>query len=248
MDGAAEKSTLLACALLLTLGTQSAMGDPYDSLLTTYTQNGAHQIEFDIGTQKPAGQGSSSAAALGIGTLATERWFTEVYGSYARDSGEATQFNSAAWVNTLVLTDGQSALDVGLYSEIEYEQDRAAGYQVKIGPLFQTEFGLTTANLNFLLHRNYLADFSNTMQLDYQWQLKRRLNASLEYGVQGFGELGTWDHWAPHDQQAHRIGPVILGKLNLDGDNVIHCNAGILFDVFDGQRATTLRFQATYGF
>ncbi len=248
MHRAAEKSKLFLCALLLTLGTPSAMGDPYDSLLTTYTQNGTHQIDFEIGSQKPSSQGSSSAAALGIGYLATDRWFTELYGSYTHNTGEATQFDSAAWVNTLVLTGEQSPLDVGLFSEIEYEQDRSAGYQVKIGPLLQAQFGLTTANLNFLLHRNYLADFSNTMQLDYQWQVKHRWNASLEYGIQGFGELGTWDRWAPHDQQAHRIGPVILGKVNLGGDNVIHYNAGVLFDAFDGQHATTMRFQATYGF
>jgi hypothetical protein len=86
------------------------------------------------------------------------------------------------------------------------------------------------------------------MQLDYQWQVKHRWNAALEYGIQGFGELGTWDHWAPHDQQAHRLGPVILGKVNLDGESVIHYNAAVLFDAFDGHSATTLRFQAIYGY
>jgi len=247
MHRIAEKSPLLVCALLW-LGTQSALADPYESLLTTYTHNGAHQIDVAMGSQKPSGQGSSSAGAIGIGYLATDRWFTELYGSYAHAAGEATQFDSAAWINTLVLTGGQSPVDVGIYSEIEYEQDRAAGYKIQIGPLLQAEFGLTTVNLNFLLHRNYLADFSNTMQFDYQWQVKRRWNAALEYGIQGFGELGAWNHWAPHDQQAHRIGPVLLGSVALPGESIIHYNAGVLFDAFDGQHAVTLRLQATYGF
>src|SRR6185437_11983235 len=142
--------------------------------------------------------------------------------------------DSAALQNIFVLTNGNSPIDVGLYTEIEYENDRSQGYQVAIGPLFEAGFGLYTANLNFLFHRDYRADDYNPMQLDYQWQIKRRINAALELGVQGFGTVGPWNHWAPHDEQEHRLGPVLLGKLDLDNKRVIHYNAALLFDVQDG--------------
>ncbi|HEY8023178.1 MAG TPA: hypothetical protein VIF60_01340 [Burkholderiaceae bacterium] len=245
---AAAKPTIAVSVLLLLLGTRTVMADPNDSLMINYAQNGAHQVDVEFGSQKPSGQSPSGATTLGVGASVTERWFTEVYGTYLRDSGDTTKFDSAAWINTLLLTDGQSPIEFALYTEIEYERDRAAGYKAVIGPLLQGEFGLTTVNLNFLLHRNYLADFSNPMQLDYQWQVKRRLSASYEFGVQGFGELGAWNHWAPHDQQVHQIGPVFLGKFKLGDEQVIHYNAAVLFDVLDGQRATTFRLQAVYGF
>ena len=224
------------------------MADPNNSLMTIYTQNGLRQFDFEAGTQKPSGQAGESAATVGLGFGINERWFSEIYLSAARSQGESSKFDSAALVNTIALTDQQSPFDLGLYTEIEYEQDRSAGYKATFGPLLQSSFGLTTANLNLLLHRNYLADDSNRMHLDYQWQLKRRWDARFEYGIQGFGELGEWDHWAPQDQQAHRVGPVILGKAVLGEAQVIHYNAAMLFDILDRQHSTTIRFQATYGF
>ncbi len=225
-----------------------AYADPDDSLLTTYSQYGSRLIDIGYGTQKVPGQFPASAATFGVGDGIEEYWYSEFYLSYTHDSGGATTFDSAALQNIFDLTRGALPVDIGLYTEIEYERDRTQGYQASFGPLFQTEFGLTTANLNFLLQRNYRADAYNAMQLGYQWQIKERISASYEFGVQGFGELGQWNHWAPRDQQEHRLGPVILGKLALDDGRVIHYNVALLFDAFDRQNALTLRAQAVIGF
>ena len=236
------------CCAILAAASTCAYADPDDSLLTTYTQYGARQVDIEYGTQKASGRFPASAATLGLGLGVEENWYSELYLGYTHDSGSATTFDSAALQNVFVLSNGSYPVDIGLYTEIEVEHDRSQGYEATIGPLFETEFGLTTANLNFLFHRNYRADAYNPMQLDYQWQIKRRIGSSLELGVQGFGELGQWDHWAPQDQQQHRLGPVILGKLALDDQRVIHYNVGLLFDAFDRQSAVTLRAQAIIGF
>ncbi len=235
-------------AALLAVASACAHADPNDSLLTTYSQYGARQIDVEYGTQKASGQFASSAATLGLGLSIRESWYSELYLGYTRDGGGATTFDSAALQNVFVLSNGSYPVDVGLYTEIEYENDRSQGYKAVIGPLFESEFGLTTANLNVLFHRNYGADAYNPMQLDYQWQIKRRVSPLFELGVQGFGTVGQWNHWAPQDQQEHRVGPVLLGKLALDDQRVIHYNTALLFDVFDHQHAVTLRAQAIIGF
>lgn len=244
----ATRFASLLFAAATTVVASNAHADPDESLLTTYSQYGAHQIDLEYGIQKAPHQFPASAAALGVGLSMNDDWYSEFYLGYTHENGEATAFDSAALQNIFTLTNGSSPLEVGLYTEIEYENDRSQGYQAKIGPLFEAGFGLTTANLNLLFHRDYRADAYNPMQLDYQWQVKRRIGSALELGVQGFGTVGQWNHWAPQDQQEHRFGPVILGKLALDDKRVLHYNAALLFDVFDRQNAATFRLQAIIGF
>lgn len=235
----------LLMALLLA---NPALANPDDFILTTYAQDGLRQLNLAAGTINPSDQPRDSHATVGLGYGLTEHWFSELYLGYDRTSGNSTAFDSAALENFFRLTDGQWPVDIGLYTEIEYENDRSAGYKLTVGPLLQSEFGLTTLNLNLLFQRNYYADFSNRVQLGYQWQLKRRWTPTIEFGLQGFGAVGQWDHWAPRDQQSHRFGPAIFGKFALSEKQTFNYNAALLFDEFDGTHATTLRAQLVYGF
>lgn len=235
-------------ALVAVMSSNLALADAQDSIFTTYTENGLRQVEFKLGSIGQSGQASQSAATLGIGHGLTDRWFSEIYVSYVRSGSEAIGFDSAALQNTFVLSEGQYPVDIGLYTEVEYEQDRSAGYRLTFGPLMQAEAGLTKINFNLLFQRNYLADFSTPMQLGYQWQVKHHWNAPIDFGIQGFGELGQWDRWAPQSQQSHRLGPALFGKIILGEHQVINYNAAVLFDVLDQTHATTLRMQIVYGY
>ncbi|MBV8635879.1 MAG: hypothetical protein JO002_15390 [Burkholderiaceae bacterium] len=248
MASTANRLLLAPFAAALALAAGFAHADPDDSLLTTYSQYGVRQIDVEYGIQKVSHQFPADAAAFGVGLSMNDDWYSEFYLAYAHDGGNATVFDSAALENIFTLTGGTSPIDVGLFTEIEYQNDRSQGYKLAAGPLFRADFGLTTANLNLLFHRDYRADDYNPMQLDYQWQIKRRVSAALELGFQGFGTLGQWDHWAPQDQQEHRLGPVVLGRLALNDKRVIHYNAALLFDAFDRQHAATFRVQALIGF
>src|ERR1700740_3239734 len=137
----AARFAFLPLAAILILAAGSAHADPNESLLTTYTQYGARQIDFEYGIQKISHQFPASAAALGVGLSMTDDWYSEAYLAYTHDNGDATVFDSAALQNTFTLTGGASPIDVGLYTEIEYENDRSQGYQVSVGPLFETGFG-----------------------------------------------------------------------------------------------------------
>ena len=86
------------------------------------------------------------------------------------------------------------------------------------------------------------------MQLNYQWQFKHYWMPAFEFGLQGFGELGQWDHRAPRSEQSHRLGPAIFGKTALSGQQVINYNAAILIDASDARHSTTFRTQIVYGF
>jgi hypothetical protein len=234
--------------LLMLIISNCVLADPDESILTTYSENGERQIELRFGAINQSEQATQGAATLGFGYGITDHWFSELYVGYVRSGSNNTDFDGAAWQNTFRLTNGQYPVEVGLYTEVEYQADRAAGYQIAFGPLLQAEIGLTRLNFNLLFQRNYLTDFANPMQLGYQWQIKHHWNFPLDFGVQGFGEFGQWNHWAPSNEQSHRLGPAIFGKFSLGERQNINFNAALLFDAFDQQHATTFRTQIIYGF
>jgi hypothetical protein len=239
-------TTLLVSSALIICAPCRA--DPDDSILTTYSENGERQFDFKIGTFTQKAQPGQDADTLGLGYGLTDFWFSELYVGYAKTGSESVTFDSAALQNTFLLTGAASPVDLGLFTEIEYEHDRTAGEKFSFGPLLHTEMGLTQLNVNLIFRRNYFADFSNPMLLDYQWQVKRHIQAPVDIGLQGFGEFGQWNHFAARDQQSHRMGPVVFGKIDLGDEKVINYNAAILFDVLDDTHATTFRFQAVLGF
>jgi len=50
-------------------------------------------------------------------------------------------------------------------------------------------------------------------ELKYQWQVRYHWKPWLHYGAQGFGEVGPWDHWSPRQEQSHRAGSALFGRV-----------------------------------
>ena len=204
-----------------------------------------------MGTISRPNQSRESAASIGYGYGVTQNWFTELYVKYKREdstgTGAATFMDAFEWENKFQLTEpGKYPVDTGLLLEIERPRDHSEGYEVKFGPLFQTEFDKIQVNTNLFFKRNYQADFSNPLELSYQWQVKYRWQQQFEYGAQGFGEVGKWDHWAPRDEQSHRYGPAIFGKISVGDRKAIKYNVSYLIDASKVTRSNTVRTQIEY--
>lgn len=240
-----------AASVVLTaaLNVANAIAAPADYVYVPGVTYGEREIDFKSGSIKKSGEDRASAASLGFGYGVTDYWFTEVYSKYKRENGNGTAFDAVEWENKFQLTQtGQYPVDVGFITEIERPQDRNEGYEVKFGPLFQTEFGKTQLNLNILFQRNYRATNSNPLKLGYQWQAKYRWKPQFEFGAQGFGDVGQWNHIAPRSEQSHLAGPAIFGKFDLGGRHAILYNAAYLVDVSDTRHSNTFRTQVEYEF
>jgi hypothetical protein len=84
--------------------------------------------------------------------------------------------------------------------------------------------------------------------MEYPVQAKYRWTPAMEFGVQGFGELGKWDDWASSDQQSHRLGPALFGKLPLTAHQAIAYNVAWLFGASKAAPDNTFRMQVEYEF
>jgi hypothetical protein len=242
------KSNAVVVAALGWLCLQSAHAGPADYVYTPTVEKGEREIEFKAGTQDSDPR--KSAAMLGVGYGANDWWFTEVYVKVAKEGGDRVRYDAFEWENKFQLTaTGRYPVDVGLITEIEVPREREEeGIELKLGPLFQTEFGKLQLNANVLFEDHVDAEESSQTEMGYQWQAKYRWKPVLEYGLQGFGEMGPWDDWAPSDEQSHKAGPAVFGKLAAGSQQAIKYNAAWLFGVSDGAPDNTFRMQIEYEF
>jgi hypothetical protein len=238
---------LLAAALASVLSTANA--GPSDYVVTPNVEAGEREIDFKIGSATKAGESRESAASIGFGYGARDWWFTEIYAKYKAEGGEGRKFDAVEWENKFQLTEtGKYPVDLGLLIEVERPEDRSEGWEVKWGPLLQTEFGRWQVNLNLYLQRSYRAELPAVTEFQYQWQTKYRWRKELEFGIQGFGETGKWDAWLPREQQNHRIGPALFGKVGLGDRQQVRYNVAWLFGASQAAPDRTLRAQVELEF
>jgi len=243
------KINALFGAVGVLLAPQMANAGPSDYIYTPQVTAGEREIDFKMGTSNSDGESRDSAASLGFGYGVNESWFTELYVKYKRGNGEGTHYDAVEWENKFQLTEtGRYPVDVGLLLEIERPKEHAEGWEVKWGPLFQTQYDRIQLNGNVLFERSYDSEAASETVLLYQWQAKYLWTRSLDFGVQGFGEVGKWDDWDPDDERSNQVGPAIFGKQSLGGRHALEYNAAWLFGTSDAAPDNTFRLQVEYEF
>ena len=79
-----------------------------------------------------------------------------------------------------------------------------------------------------LLTQGELDGGDRRTRLSYQWQLRRRWQPGLAYGLQGFGEVGPWRNWLAADRQSHRAGPMIAWQQATDAGGSLGLDLAVL--------------------
>jgi len=230
---------------------QPVFAGPADYVYNPAIEYGEREIDIKYGAATPLAGNSAQVASLGVGYAAMEYWFTEVY--LKRERNGKQDFTLAEWENKFQLTEtGKYPVDFGFITELEAPLSGNAPWEIRLGPLFQTERGKLQLNGNLLFERAFgKADESGaafSTNFAYQWQLKYRWHPSFEYGLQGFGEMGKWNNWYKQADQNHRIGPAVFGKFALGNRQAIKYNAAWLFGASAGAPGQTLRMQVEYEF
>ena len=226
-------------------------GEPNDYVFLPAVAYGEREIDFKLGTWKQSEKGRTSAASVGFGLGVTQHWFTEFYSIFQHTGDRGTHFDAWEWENKFQFTEaGQYPVDAGLILEIEKPNDLAGGYQVILGPLLQKEVGKVQLNANFLLTQIFGSHSSQRSEYGYQWQVKYRWQPKFEFGFQGFGDVGSWNHWDAIDEPSpqHRMGPAIFGKFALGGRQAIRYNAAFLFLKSNNAPSQNFRAQIEYEF
>ena len=236
------------CALLAMSAT-ATHADPADYVFTPYTDIGKWQLAYGLGTEHDRDGSRETQQTLSIGGTPSARWYTSVYAAWAADDGGRFEADEWSWTNHLQLTTpGASPVDVGLLCELSRPHDREEGrLGVTCGPTLQMDTDDLQLNFNPLLGKNIGAEQPEKLALGYQWQVKGMVAHGIELGAQGFGSVGTWNHWAPASQQEHTVGPAIFLKTSAFG-GPIRFDAAWLFGIGDGSPRNVLRLRLEHEF
>lgn len=177
-----------------------------------------------------------------VGYGVTSRWFTELAVFYSGAPGQGGQIVEYKSENIFLLTEpGKYWLDVGMIAEIVHNRVEGLN-EIEFGPLLQKQVGREQFNLNFEFKRELVA--GSRTEVGYAWQWKHRGNPKLEYGLQGFGDLGpTGDLGRTHES---KLGPAVFGTRRLASGNKLKYDGAVLFGATNGAPDTTVRFQLEY--
>ncbi len=225
----------IAAALLWT--SSSVMADPGYYLVSVYENQGQASIDFRYWTVLATGRPAVVWPEIGIGYGVTKRWYTEFYASYIGSAETTTQISSMNWQNDYLLTQGQFDFDVALHTNlIRNYGPYYDAYSFEFGPAIQTDIGRVQLNTNLIFEKFFDGAGPATPQLKYQFQAKYRVNEKFHFGVQGFGELGDWNNWAPAGSQSHRAGPMVSGTLPLGNQQALRYDMAFLYGNTNGRR------------
>lgn len=127
---------------------------------------------------------------------------------FEREAGQRRRAEAAAMEAIQAL--GQvGGIEVALYGE--YEIDFHGPDQAEAKLLLQRRTGPWDLRLNLIAEKPLAS--GARVELGYAAGVYRALGKEVQIGVEGYGELGTFDHFAPHAE--HFIGPV--AKFRIEG-------------------------------
>jgi hypothetical protein len=233
-------------ALLANLLSNTALAGVADYVYVPAVEYGEKEIDFKTGTAKLQNGDRAQVSSIGLGYGVTEYWFTEVYFKHEREGSDTLSIGE--WENKIQLTEtGKYPADLALTVEVEAPLNRNEAYELKLVPQLQTEFDKVQLNGNLTFERTFGPE-QHATELGYQWQAKYRWKPTFEFGLQGFGEVGKWNDWDAADEQNHRMGPAVFGKIDLGVKQAIKYNAALLFGTSEAAANKTFRLQVEYEF
>ena len=226
----------------------AAHAEPGYYLVQAYDNAGEKAVDVRYWTVKPNGATAVIWPEIGFAYGVNSRWTTELYASWVGTWDDGTRLDTLNWQNDVLLTQGERPYDLALHTNLLVSRDRAMGDLFEFGPALQTDFGRTQVNANVFFERSFHGQARPDTKLQYQWQAKYRWRPGLHLGVQGFGELGTWDDWTSRGRQSHRAGPALSGTWRLAEGQALKYEASILKGSTYGRQGSmfSMRLRWTY--
>ena len=227
--------------------------DPGYYVVAAYDNEGQRTVDLRYWSVKRTGRPEKIWPELGAGYGVNSRWYTELlYSTIGRSNWDLVPSN-LSWQNEVLLTQGEWPLDVAVHAMLVREAGDGGHYSLEYGPVLQTDVGRTQLNANLFFDRSFDGGEDATpIQLKYQWQVRHRWHPWMDFGLQGFGELGRWDRWNDASHQSHRAGPALFGHIDFGhGDSasrkLLYQAAVLLGRVYDRRaRMFTLRVQYAF--
>jgi hypothetical protein len=184
-----------------------------------------------------------------IGYTFHDWWHTSLFAKIAKEPQGSFVYDATAWENIFQLTpQGKYWVDVGLY----FEYERAAhGHgtpdELETKLLLEKDVGPLVLTANLIFNREIGHNSGKGVGFEYAARARYPWMRQVQFGVEAYGEPGRLTGFAAVRDQEHLIGPVVLGKFNVDGvPGVFNYNVGYLFGLTRATAKGTAKWELEY--
>jgi hypothetical protein len=226
----------------------AAQADPGYYVVTPYANEGVRTVDIRYWSTKATGQTEYIWPEIGFAWGLNSRWTTELFLSFIGSHRDAVVQSTLNWQNNIMLTQGEWPVDVAVHLQVIKDRSPWKQDALEYGLLFQTDLARTQLNANVVFERPVGGSSQAKPQFKYQWQVRHRWLPGMHVGLQGFGELGDWNDWAPSEQRSHRAGPAFFGTYRLDGKQNLNLQAAWLFGKTYTKQGHMFTLRAHYNF
>jgi len=186
---------------------------------------------------------------LGVGHGFTDFWFAEIYAELEREGSSEYEVESYEIENLFRLVEpGKYWADLGFLVEYSHAGESGNPNKWELTPIIQKQIGSHLVTLNFTFERETGSNSSDEWEFAYAWQYRLIGRQALEFGLEGYGEVGELTKWDNSGDQHHSVGPAIFGKLKTTGRNALKYRMALLFGLNDSTPDTTLTGMLEYEF
>lgn len=216
-------------------------------IYSPYVEKGIMEIEslnrFDFDSRSSENGFREHKLAVEYGF--TSQWKAALYGELQKDGGSGYKYTATEIENYFQLTDvGEYWADVGALVSYEFAHPKGSADKMEVFLLLAKNFSkfTTYANIGFEkeIGSNSNKNPEGEMKLMARYNYIPTLNPAIEYHG-GFGEIGDGEGY---DNQKHRFGPVLYGKL---GQGVKY-DFGVLFGISRAAEDYALKLNLEYEF
>lgn len=235
-----------ACGLLAA----PRAADANFKVYSPYVELGEWELEFRADDTLDGDRSRDGAQGFlyEIGYSPTSRWHTALFVEQEREPGGSLETSELAWENIFQLTEpGEYWLDVGAYVEyakgLFHEGDQALEWKI----LLEKTIGNWTFTANPVFEQEFPGrEATPGVEFGYAWGTYYRLMPALEPGFEAYGEIGEVTNSEAFDDQTHRLGPVVRGRVGAGTNGKLAYNVGYLFGASDNAPDGTFKVELEY--
>lgn len=206
-----------AAALLVTLCSFSAGANATKNVTSPYVTKGELEMESKTGITHDDDDESQDGAWTQKAAVAygfTDRLQLEVEGEIENEGDDDnTEFTAFALEGKVQMTErGEYWLDVGLKGEYEINTNDGAD-KIEAKLLLAKDTGKFGHMANIIVEREVGEDSNDETEVGFAWSSRYHYKAEFEPGIEihsGFGDISESEDF---NNQDHRIGPVVYGRL-----------------------------------
>lgn len=196
--------------------------------------------DFDKNHDKNGYFSQVYAAEYGV----TDHWKTELGVEVEKDSGDNMKATNLKWENIInPFNTGENWMETALYIEAEKSLQNGDPNNLEAKLLLEKSVGKFTNTANLIVGKEVGNNAASGVNGGFALKTTYHMDKAFEPGLEYYADMGKLSDLPGFDEQDHRFGPVIDGKIGK-----VRYNTGALVGLSQAAPDATVKLNLEYEF